>query len=84
MAKPTKLRLSRRIKGASGSDAGVAFGVSVFLFTNTGVPAAGTVGTGTGAGWAGKGSVCVNVSTGIAYSNTGTLASPVWTKISGT
>ena len=45
----------------------------------TGVPVAGT--SGTGAGKAGKGCLLVNVSTGIWYTNTGTKASPTWTVV---
>src|SRR6266498_3452169 len=46
-----------------------------------GRPTNGT--SGTGVGIAGKGSTYVNLSTGNAYLNTGTLASPAWENITG-
>lgn len=49
------------------------------LLTNAGAPTDG--GSGTGAGWAGKGSICSDTTNGIAYINTGTAGSPTWTKI---
>ena len=64
-------------KGAAGSKSGVMFGSGAWLFVNTGVPTDGT--SGTGAGWAGPGSICMDVSTGEIYTNTGTKASPTWT-----
>lgn len=55
----------------------------VWLFTANGVPVAGT--TGTGAGWAGPGSLCIGLDTGGStwklYINTGTKASPTWTVV---
>jgi hypothetical protein len=46
----------------------------VQVMTNAGVPANGT----TGAGVAGKGSLCVDTTNGKLYINTNTLASPTW------
>ncbi len=44
-----------------------------------GTPVNGVVHTGTGAGWADRGSTGVDKTTGTWYSNTGTKASPIWT-----
>lgn len=51
------------------------------LFTNAGAPTSGT--SGTKVGVAGPGSLCIDVtaSVGMLYINTGTLASPTWTKV---
>ena len=46
----------------------------VVFMNAAGVPTNGT----TGANFAGKGSLYVNITTGILYINTGTLASPTW------
>jgi hypothetical protein len=46
----------------------------VVFMNAAGVPSNGT----TGADFAGKGSLYVNITTGILYINTGTLASPTW------
>ena len=64
-------------KGASGSKSGVMFGDGVWLFTHSTTPVAGVAGTG--ATWAGKGSLCMALDTGEIYTNTGTKASPTWT-----
>lgn len=53
-----------------------------YLFTANGVPVNGT--SGTGAGWAGPGSLCVGIDTGSSYKlyiNTNTKASPTWTVV---
>lgn len=73
----TKRKVVSRTKGAVGSDSGVAVGASTFVFTNAGVPTNGT--SGTGAEWAGKGSLCIDTTNGTLYQNTGTKASPTWT-----
>ena len=44
-----------------------------------GTPVNGT--SGTGAGWAGKGSTLLDSTTGKWYTNTNTTASPTWTVI---
>jgi hypothetical protein len=49
----------------------------VVFMNAAGVPTNGT----TGANFAGKGSLYVNITTGILYINTGTLASPTWTVV---
>ena len=46
------------------------------IITNAGVPVDGT--SGTGAGFAGPASLCLDRTNGKAYINTGTRASPVW------
>lgn len=50
----------------------------VELFTNADAPTDGT--SGTGAGFAARGSICWARDTGIPYSNVGTTASPTWIK----
>lgn len=77
----TNRKVVSRTKGAVGSDSGVTVGKETFVFTNAGVPAAGT--SGAGAGWAGKGSLCVDTTNGKLYVNTNTKASPTWT-VAGT
>lgn len=64
-------------KGAIGSKAGLMFGDGVWLFATATTPSDGT--TGDGAGWAGKGSICVALDAGEIYTNTNTKASPTWT-----
>ena len=49
----------------------------VVFMNAAGVPSNGS----TGANFAGKGSLYVNITTGILYINTGTLASPTWTVV---
>jgi len=63
-------------KGGIGSKSGVMFGDGVWLFTNAGVPSDGA--SGTGAGFAGKGSICSDITNGELYTNQGTKASPTW------
>lgn len=46
------------------------------VLSNAGVPTDGT--SGTGAGVAGKGSICLDVTNGKAYLNGNTTASPTW------
>jgi hypothetical protein len=48
---------------------------------NAGAPVNGVVGTGTYAGIAPKGALLNDVTNAILYQNTGTIASPVWTKV---
>lgn len=56
---------------------------SVWFFTANGVPVNGT--SGTGAGWAGPGSLCIGLDTGGStfklYINTNTKLSPTWTVV---
>ena len=73
MARP----ISSGPTGAGGAGAGHHFGNGVWLFHKAGVPVDGT--SGTGAGWAGKGSLCVDRTNGTLYQNTGTKTSPTWT-----
>jgi len=72
----TKRKPVSLTKGAVGSKSGVMFGDGVWLFTNSTAPTNGT--SGTGADWAGPGSMCVAVDTGEIYTNQGTKASPTW------
>lgn len=46
------------------------------VFTNAGVPSDGA--SGTGAGKAAKGSLCIDSTGGAWYRNSGTKASPTW------
>ena len=64
-------------EGFAGCE-GLRLGDGVFLFTGAGNPTNGAVGTGTGAGWAGTGSLYVNVTAGTLFQNTGTKASVTW------
>lgn len=54
----------------------------VGVFSSAGVPVNGT--SGTGAGNAGKGSLCVDTTNGDLYINQNTTASPTWAKFSST
>lgn len=73
MARP----ISSGPSGAGGFGAGVHIGNSVWVIQKAGVPANGT--SGTGAGWAGIGTLYINRTAGTLYQNTGTKASPTWT-----
>jgi hypothetical protein len=59
----------------------VHLGNNVWIFHAEAAPTDGT--SGDGASWAGPGSIYIDrtASTGKAYINTGTLASPTWTVI---
>jgi hypothetical protein len=48
---------------------------------NAGAPVNGIVGTGTYAGVAPKGALLTDTTNAILYQNTGTQASPVWSKV---
>lgn len=63
-------------KGAIAGEGGVMFGDGVWLITNAGAPTDGA--SGTGQGFAGKGSLLVDVTNANLYQQTGTAASPVW------
>ena len=52
---------------------------NVIIIPNAGVPVDGT--SGTGAGQAGIGSLCINYTSGLLYINSGTLDSPTWTPV---
>ena len=74
-------RPSARTKGAVGADAGLSMGNSAWLFTGTTAPVNGVAGTG--AGFAGPGSMYVRAD-GVnskVFINTNTKASPTWTVI---
>ena len=72
---PTTRSATRTKAGISGDEVMLKFGT--LIFTNAGVPTDGT--SGTKAGKAGKGSLCIDTSAGALYQNTGTKASPTWT-----
>lgn len=59
----------------------IHLGNNVWIFHAEAAPTNGT--SGDGASWAGPGSIYIDrtASTGKAYINTGTLASPTWTVI---
>ena len=64
-------------KGASGVMSGwMTFGTNLWLGWYAGIPA----NTTDGAGWAGPGSIVVDITNFDIYMNTGTMAVPVWTK----
>lgn len=52
---------------------------SVWMFTVAGAPTAGT--SGDGAGWAGPGSLCTDITNKKLYINTNTKLSPTWTVV---
>jgi hypothetical protein len=51
----------------------------VWHFSIAGAPTDGAAGDG--ASWAGKGSLLIDSTNGVLYINTGTKASPTWTKV---
>lgn len=51
----------------------------VLPVTNAGAPTDGT--SGTGVNVCGKGTLLIDTTNGVLYINTGTLASPTWTKV---
>ena len=71
-----------RTRGRTTADVVVAIkrlelGNDVSVFDNAGVPVDGV--SGPGAGFAGKGALCIDRTNGDLYQNkTGTKASPVW------
>ena len=67
-----------RTEGHVQADAGFAMANSVLIFSKAGVPSDGT--SGDGVGLAGPGSLCVDATNKDVYMNTGTKASPTWTK----
>jgi len=66
-------------QGAASVEGGIHIGGDVWLFSFAAAMVNGT--SGTGAGVAGPGSICGNSSTGKAYINTNTKASPTWAVI---
>lgn len=58
------------------SSAGHHLGAGVYVFQGAGNPSDGT--SGTGAGWAGPGSLYINRTAGTLFQNTGTQSSPTW------
>ena len=68
-------RAASRTRGQIGSDKGIQLG-DVLIIKNAGSPTDGP--TGTGAGKANIGSVCLDTTNGKIYVQGGTKASPVW------
>jgi hypothetical protein len=64
-------------QGFVGAGGGIHLGEGVYIFHGEGAPVNGT--SGTGAGWAGIGSLYINRTSGTLTQNTGTKASPTWT-----
>lgn len=56
----------------------ITIGVDTVLFTNAGAP------TTQGAGFAGKGSICVDITNANLYVNAGTKATPTWKLVTRT
>jgi hypothetical protein len=73
----TKVRPSSGPKGVGSFKGGIQFGEGTFLISGATTPVNGT--SGTGAGWAGPGSIYTAIDTGELYTNTNTKASPTWT-----
>ena len=57
--------------GMTGFDS-LQIGTDTSIFTNAGIP------TTAGAGFAGKGSICIDITNGNLYVNAGTKATPSW------
>lgn len=69
-------QMSERTKGAIGADGGLYAGNNCWIISVSGAPSNGA--SGTGAGFAGPGSIAMSTS-GQSYTNTNTKASPTWT-----
>jgi len=75
-----KIRRNTVIRGLLRIATGVNGGdIDFCIMSNEGAPTDGT--SGTGAGVAGKGSLCADVTNGVIYINGGTKASPAWEPI---
>lgn len=63
--------------GGTGAD------LATVLFTTAGVPVDYTDGSppATGEGVAVKGALCIDITNGFVYRNSGTVAQPLWTKL---
>lgn len=61
-------------KGATASKGGIMFGDGLWLISGAGNPVNGT----TGDGWAGTGSLYINVTAGTLFQNTGPASATVW------
>ena len=64
--------------GSASFAAGIHLGEDVWILTFAGVPTNGT--SGTGAGYAGIGTIIIDRTNGALYVNSNTKASPTWTK----
>lgn len=62
-----------RMRNIRAQENDLAFN-NVMILTKAGAP-----GATDGAGIAGKGSLCIDTSSGKLYSNTGTMTTPAWT-----
>ncbi len=60
-------------RGAVSAESGVHLGSDVWLLKAAGVPTGGD-------GWAGPGSIVIDITNFDIYMNTNTKASPTWTK----
>lgn len=76
-----KRRPSEQSRGAVEARAGVHIGAGVWIFQGTAAPTDGA--SGTGAGFAGPGSLYVRTSGSNSklFINTGTKAAPTWTVV---
>lgn len=72
-------QMAERTKGPIAADGGIYIGNGCWIISNPGTPVAGT--SGTGAGFAGPGSLVSDTTNAILYINTNTKASPTWTKV---
>ena len=73
----TNRQMAERTKGAVAADAGIYIGNGAWIFSNAGTPTDGT--SGTGAGFAGPGSLVTDTTNAVLYINSNTKASPTWT-----
>jgi len=67
------------VDGATVNNAEVRFTNDVVIMENAGAPTSGT--SGTGNGFAGKGSICIDTTNGDLYVNIATKTSPDWKKV---
>lgn len=67
---------SKYTTGIIQGNGGLATGNNVVLISSNGVPVDGV--SGTGVGFAGKGSLASDYVNGKLYINTGTITSPTW------
>lgn len=66
-------------KGVAVASGILNFKNDIFVYTKAGTPTDGT--SGTGAGYGGPGSLCVDYTNKLLYMNEGTKASPAWSKV---
>lgn len=74
---PPENRISKGVVSAHG----YRLAGDIYILSGEGTPVNGAAGTGTGGGWAQKGSMYIDSVGGGWYANTGTKASATWTQV---